>query len=123
MIDEPFDRAWRRVGVALDRGGFEVTDRDRSQGLFMINYLDPDYEQQKKSEQGFFANLFSSAKAVGSGSLSHPSESGRRKDARDSDGRRRPFRYDRCRTAHPYADRRTDALIETSVQCTFSECA
>ena len=64
VIDEPFDRAWRRVGVALDRGGFEVTDRDRSQGLFMINYLDPDYEQQKKSEQGFFANLFSSAKAV-----------------------------------------------------------
>ena len=48
VIDEPFDRAWRRVGVALDRGGFEVTDRDRTQGLFMINYLDPDYEQQKK---------------------------------------------------------------------------
>lgn len=64
VIDEPFDRAWRRVGVALDRGGFEVTDRDRSQGLFMINYLDPDYEQQKKSEQGFFANLFSNAEAV-----------------------------------------------------------
>ena len=54
----------RRVGVALDRGGFEVTDRDRTQGLFMINYLDPDYEQQKKSEQGFFANLFSNAEAV-----------------------------------------------------------
>lgn len=64
VIDEPFDRAWRRVGVALDRGGFEVTDRDRTQGLFMINYLDPDYEQQKKSEQGFFANLFSNAEAV-----------------------------------------------------------
>lgn len=59
IIDEPFDRAWRRVGVALDRAGFEVRDRDRSQGLFMINYLDPEYEQQKKSEQGFFANLFS----------------------------------------------------------------
>ena len=64
IIDEPFDRAWRRVGVALDRAGFEVTDRDRSQGLFMINYLDPDYEQQKKSEQGFFTNLFSKTKAV-----------------------------------------------------------
>ena len=64
MIDEPFDRAWRRVGVALDRGGFEVTDRDRSQGLFMINYLDPEYEEHKKSEQGFFANLFSKAEAV-----------------------------------------------------------
>lgn len=64
LIDEPFDRAWRRVGVALDRGGFEVTDRDRSQGLFMINYLDPDYEQMQKQNQGFFTNLFSKAKAV-----------------------------------------------------------
>ena len=37
VISEPFDRAWRRVGVALDRSGFEVVDRDRSQGLFMIS--------------------------------------------------------------------------------------
>lgn len=64
MINEQFDRAWRRVGVALDRSGFEVTDTDRSQGLFMVNYLDPDYEKQKISEQGFFSNLFSNTKAV-----------------------------------------------------------
>lgn len=64
VIDEAFDRAWRRVGVALDRSGFEVSDTDRSQGLFMVNYLDPDYEKQKISEQGFFANLFSSTKAI-----------------------------------------------------------
>ena len=64
VISEPFDRAWRRVGVALDRSGFEVVDRDRSQGLVLSRYLDPDYEQQKKSEQGFFTNLFSKAKAV-----------------------------------------------------------
>ena len=64
LIDEPFDRAWRRVGVALDRAGFEVGDRDRSQGIFMIRYLDPDYEAKMKSEQGFFTNLFSKTKAV-----------------------------------------------------------
>ncbi len=64
LISEPFDRAWRRVGVALDRAGFEVVDRDRSQGVFIISYLDPDYEAQKKSEQGFFANLFSKTKNV-----------------------------------------------------------
>lgn len=64
VIKEPFDRAWRRVGVALDRSGFEVTDTDRSQGLFIVSYLDPDYEKQKMSEQGFFANLFSKAEAV-----------------------------------------------------------
>ena len=30
----------------------------------MINYLDPDYEQKQKQNQGFFTNLFSKAKAV-----------------------------------------------------------
>ncbi|MDO4936671.1 MAG: outer membrane protein assembly factor BamC [Sutterellaceae bacterium] len=64
MINEQFDRAWRRVGVALDRSGFEVTDTDRSQGLFMVNYLDPDYEKEEISKQGFFSNLFSNTKAV-----------------------------------------------------------
>ncbi|MBO5658740.1 MAG: outer membrane protein assembly factor BamC [Duodenibacillus sp.] len=64
VIKEPFDRAWRRVGVALDRAGFDLVDRDRTQGLFMIKYLDPDYELQRKQEQGFFANVFSKTKAV-----------------------------------------------------------
>jgi outer membrane protein assembly factor BamC len=31
-VEESFDRAWRRVGLALDRVGFTVEDRDRSQG-------------------------------------------------------------------------------------------
>ena len=64
LISEPFDRAWRRVGLALDRAGFDVSDRDRSQGLFLIKYLDSDYEAAKKSEQGFFKKLFSSTKPV-----------------------------------------------------------
>jgi outer membrane protein assembly factor BamC len=33
-VDEGFDRAWRRVGLALDRAGFTVEDRDRTQGIF-----------------------------------------------------------------------------------------
>ncbi|MEN9544378.1 MAG: hypothetical protein RLZZ598_1211 [Pseudomonadota bacterium] len=41
QIDEPFDRAWRRVGLALDRSGFTVEDRDRAQGLFFVRYIDP----------------------------------------------------------------------------------
>ena len=32
VVDESFDRAWRRVGLALDRSGFTVVDRDRSNG-------------------------------------------------------------------------------------------
>lgn len=31
-----FDQAWRRVGLALDRGGFTVEDRDRSAGVYEV---------------------------------------------------------------------------------------
>ncbi len=64
IIKDPYDRAWRRVGVALDRGGFDVYDRDRSQGLFMIKYLDPDYETAEKGKQGFFTRMFSKGEAI-----------------------------------------------------------
>ena len=64
IVKDPFDRAWRRVGVALDRGGFDVYDRDRSQGLFMIKYLDPDYETEEKGKQGFFTRMFSKGEAI-----------------------------------------------------------
>lgn len=57
-VDEPFDRAWRRVGLALDRGGFTVEDRDRSAGLFYVRYVDP--KKAGQEEPGFFARLFSS---------------------------------------------------------------
>ena len=40
-VDDPFDRAWRRVGLVLDRLGFTVEDRDRSKGLYFVRYLDP----------------------------------------------------------------------------------
>jgi outer membrane protein assembly factor BamC len=57
-IDEPFDRAWRRVGLALDRGGFTVEDRDRTKGVYFVRYLDPDYEAKVRDKQGFFSRIF-----------------------------------------------------------------
>lgn len=57
-VDDPFDRAWRRVGLALDRGGFTVEDRDRTGGLYYVRYVDP--KQAGKEEPGFFARLFGS---------------------------------------------------------------
>lgn len=59
-IDEGFDRAWRLVGLALDRSGFTVEDRDRSAGLYYVRYIDPKLAGQE--EPGFFARLFSSKK-------------------------------------------------------------
>ena len=44
IVDESFDRAWRRVGLSLDRTGFTVEDRDRSQGIYFVRYVDPEAE-------------------------------------------------------------------------------
>jgi outer membrane protein assembly factor BamC len=58
LLEEPFDRAWRRVGLALDRVGFTVEDRDRSQGLYFVRYVDPDADGKKKDEgKGFMSKL------------------------------------------------------------------
>jgi outer membrane protein assembly factor BamC len=58
QVNEPFDRAWRRVGLALDRVGFTVEDRDRQKGLYFVRYADTDAEKEK---QGFLSRLFSSS--------------------------------------------------------------
>ena len=50
LIDDPFDRAWRRVGLALDRSGFTVVDRDRQNGVYFVRYSDPDAQMQKKDK-------------------------------------------------------------------------
>ncbi|MCC7152761.1 MAG: outer membrane protein assembly factor BamC, partial [Rubrivivax sp.] len=55
-VDEPFDRAWRRVGLALDRSGFTVEDRDRSAGLYYVRYVDP--KAAAVDEPNFLARLF-----------------------------------------------------------------
>ena len=47
VVDDSFDRAWRRVGLALDRTGFTVVDRDRSKGLYFVRYSDPDLDPKK----------------------------------------------------------------------------
>jgi outer membrane protein assembly factor BamC len=55
VIDEPFDRAWRRVGLALDRTGFTVEDRDRNQGTYFVRYVPPNAD---KKDPGFFGRIF-----------------------------------------------------------------
>ncbi|MFZ4527739.1 MAG: outer membrane protein assembly factor BamC [Undibacterium curvum] len=59
-VDESFDRSWRRVGLALDRVGFTVEDRDRSQGVYFVRYIDQDIDAKTKgASEGFFSRLFS----------------------------------------------------------------
>jgi len=54
-MPEPFDRAWRRIGLALDRIGFTVEDRDRAAGVYYVRYADP--EANTKKEKGLLSKL------------------------------------------------------------------
>ena len=58
QIEEGFDRAWRRVGLTLDRTGFTVEDRDRAQGTYFVRYVDVTSD---KKEPGFLSKIFSAA--------------------------------------------------------------
>jgi outer membrane protein assembly factor BamC len=56
-ISEPFDRAWLRVGLALDRTNFTVDNRDREKGLYYVHYSD---SMQELKKDGLFGKFFSS---------------------------------------------------------------
>ena len=58
QMEEGFDRAWRRVGLTLDRTGFTVEDRDRAQGTYFVRYVDVTSDSK---ESGFLSKLFSAA--------------------------------------------------------------
>jgi outer membrane protein assembly factor BamC len=59
-LNEQFDRAWRRVGLALDRVGFTVEDRDRSKGIYFVRYIDPELDNKSAENKGLFSRFFSS---------------------------------------------------------------
>ncbi|MBV2180868.1 MAG: outer membrane protein assembly factor BamC [Castellaniella sp.] len=59
VVNEAFDRAWRRVGVAIDSARFTVEDRNRNQGDYYIRYLDTD-TGQKIEQQTIFGRMFGS---------------------------------------------------------------
>jgi len=56
-LNDQFDRAWRRVGLALDRIGFTVEDRDRSKGLYFVRYIDPNADVKTTEDKGWLSRL------------------------------------------------------------------
>ncbi len=52
----PFDRAWASLGLALEKSDFEITDRDRSQGIYYLRFLGPAADE----EGGWFEWLWGS---------------------------------------------------------------
>jgi outer membrane protein assembly factor BamC len=58
IVDDNFDRSWRRIGLALDRVGFTVEDRERASGLYYVRYVDSDDKSVvEKGEGGFWSSL------------------------------------------------------------------
>ena len=57
LLNDQFDRAWRRVGLALDRIGFVIEDKDRSNGLFFVRYADVDIDDTPKKKKGLMESL------------------------------------------------------------------
>lgn len=59
VLQDNLDRAWRRTGVALDRSGFTVEDRDRTAGVYFVRYVAAGTSSEPT---GFLGRLFSSKK-------------------------------------------------------------
>ncbi|SDV49306.1 outer membrane protein assembly factor BamC [Chitinasiproducens palmae] len=55
VLTEPVDRAWLRVGLALDRSNFVVDRSDRATGVFVVRYANPNEEVD---QNGLFSKLF-----------------------------------------------------------------
>lgn len=60
ILAEDFPLAWRRVGFGLDRAGFIVEDRDRSNGVYYVKYI-PDSASAEGEKEGFFGKIFGGA--------------------------------------------------------------
>ncbi len=56
-LNDTYDRGWRRVGLALDRIGFVIEDKDRTSGLFFVRYADVDIDDGPKKKKGLFDTL------------------------------------------------------------------
>lgn len=64
VVHEGYEKAWRRLSLALDRLGFEIEDRDRNSGAFYVRYLDENYEKKQKDSQGFWSKFTNSQAPV-----------------------------------------------------------
>ncbi|MBS1210046.1 MAG: hypothetical protein H6R19_2444 [Proteobacteria bacterium] len=55
--NDPMDRGWRQVGLALDRVGVVVEDRDRAKGIYFVRYVVTKDPLTQKEENGWFSSL------------------------------------------------------------------
>ena len=58
VVNDNFARTWRRVGVAIDRLGLIVTDRNRSEGIYYLQLSDDFVELHNKEDSGLMKKWF-----------------------------------------------------------------
>lgn len=56
-LNDSYARGWRRVGLALDRVGFVVEDKNRDQGMFYVRYADVDIDDAPNKKKGLMDTL------------------------------------------------------------------
>jgi outer membrane protein assembly factor BamC len=64
QLEDTPERAWRRVGVALDRLGFTIEDRLRDKHAYTVRYLDPDYEAAEREKRSWWNRVFNAEAPV-----------------------------------------------------------
>ena len=57
LLNDAYDRSWRRLSLALDIIGFVTEDKNRSDGIFYVKYRDLDLEGPKKKNKGLIDKL------------------------------------------------------------------
>ena len=57
VISEDYSRAWRLVGLGLDGSNYAVEEQNRGQGLYVVEYRDPEQENQKPGDEGWLSKL------------------------------------------------------------------
>lgn len=62
-VSEGFARGWRRLGIALDRLGLVVDDRDRSRGIYYVSKVDQ--LADAGVERSWYKSAFASDKDTG----------------------------------------------------------
>jgi outer membrane protein assembly factor BamC len=57
-MNDPYDRSWRRLGLALDLIGFVTEDKNRSEGIYFVRFNEIDIPQDNnKEEEGLIDSL------------------------------------------------------------------
>lgn len=64
VVNENFARTWRRTGVAIDRLGITIDDRNRSEGLYFIS-LGEEFLKNHQQQEGVFKKLFGGKETEG----------------------------------------------------------